>query len=129
MLASWRVQPDIQRSERILSHISAPPSRLRLLKTEKSCVWLGHHSVTASIGNLGQWFGLDVVSLGIQEHFTISLARAFPKSVGHLCRINPKSLPPVGFVTRAVELAVVRTAERDREFVADLPSERTGGAA
>src|SRR5262249_25889587 len=46
-----------------------------------------------------------------------------PELSGDLDRIDPSRFPPQRLVARAVELAVVQAAERNGEFVADLPAE------
>jgi hypothetical protein len=50
--------------------------------------------------------------------------RLRPQHRGSSQGINTGFLPPLGFITAAMELAVVTTAERDRELVAHLASER-----
>src|SRR5262249_5115002 len=47
-----------------------------------------------------------------------------PQLCGDLDRIDAELLPPQSLVARAVELAVMQTAQRNREFVADLAPER-----
>src|ERR1700730_4037651 len=41
-------------------------------------------------------------------------------------RVDSPSLPPGDFVSDAVEVAVVNSAQRYREFIADLAPHRTG---
>jgi hypothetical protein len=50
--------------------------------------------------------------------------RLRPQYRGSSQGINTGSLPPLGFIAATMELAVVATAEWDREFVAHLASER-----
>jgi hypothetical protein len=50
--------------------------------------------------------------------------RFFPQLAGGRDRIERDSLPPQGFVPRAVESAVMGAAERDRELIADFAAER-----
>jgi hypothetical protein len=40
--------------------------------------------------------------------------------------IDAEGLPPRCFITTVVQLAVMHTAERNRELVADLPAQRSG---
>jgi hypothetical protein len=47
-----------------------------------------------------------------------------PKSVGNGDRINSTSLPPFNFVGNSMVLAVMHPAQRNREFVAVLASQR-----
>jgi len=46
-----------------------------------------------------------------------------PELLGNWDRIDPSRFPPQRLAARAVELAVVQAAERNREFVADLAPE------
>jgi hypothetical protein len=52
-------------------------------------------------------------------------ARLLPELVGDLERVDAGHLPPCALVTGAVDLTVVHSAERDREFIARLAAERT----
>ncbi len=47
-----------------------------------------------------------------------------PELGGDLDRIEAQFFPPERLAARAVKLAVMQAAERDREFVADLATER-----
>src|SRR3984893_15558549 len=51
-------------------------------------------------------------------------ARLLPKPAGKLHGIDAGGLPPGAFVARAMRGPVMHAAERDREFIADLPAER-----
>src|SRR5262249_4985141 len=71
-------------------------------------------------------FGRAVRSL----HFSVDdLVRALlgsgrlPQLLGNGEWIDPSRLPPQRFIARAMELAVVKAAQRNREFVADLAPE------
>ena len=52
--------------------------------------------------------------------------RLGPKPVGHGYWINAKSCPPGNFVACAVQFAMMRTAKRHREFIANLAAEGYG---
>jgi len=55
------------------------------------------------------------------------LARRNPELPRHPDRINGLSPPPGGLVVaKAMVVPVMRSAQRDREFVADLASHRAG---
>ena len=47
-----------------------------------------------------------------------------PKRAGADRRIYTDFLPPFDFIAAAMEFAMVSPTERDREFIAHLPSER-----
>lgn len=49
-----------------------------------------------------------------------------PKLARQTDRLETRFRPPVDFLTGAVQLAMVNSAQRDREFVADLKAETAG---
>ena len=51
--------------------------------------------------------------------------RREPQRACGLVRIEPEFLPPPGFITVTMQLAMMSPAEWHREFVADLATERT----
>ena len=55
---------------------------------------------------------------------TLIHARLFPELVRDFERIDPGGFPPGLFIRRAMHLAMVRAAERHREFIARLAAER-----
>jgi hypothetical protein len=48
-----------------------------------------------------------------------------PQRAGGDGRINPGLAPPSGFIAVAMDLAVVASAQRNRELIADLAPERS----
>src|SRR5207237_10045863 len=80
---------------------------------------------------VGTWLGEAAGGVRIQydrlaappRPFALGLAlhaRVFPQLASGVGRVEADGLPPQRFVARAVEVAVVRAAERDRELIADL---------
>jgi hypothetical protein len=55
---------------------------------------------------------------------TFICARAFPKFASDLDRVDAGLLPPCSLVARAMNCAVMDSAERHREFIASLAAER-----
>ena len=51
--------------------------------------------------------------------------RLEPQGAGLQCRINCNLLPPCGFVAAAMYLAMVSSAQRDGELIADLAPGRS----
>jgi hypothetical protein len=52
-------------------------------------------------------------------------ARLFPEVLGNLERINSAVLPPDRFVAHTMQFPVMTAAERDREFIAHLETDRS----
>ena len=48
-----------------------------------------------------------------------------PQGRGDHPRVDAELVPPFGFIAAAVDLSMVSTAERHREFVAHLAAEST----
>ena len=51
-------------------------------------------------------------------------ARLRPEGRGNEVRVDPEPAPPCGFITAAVDLAMVNSAERHRELIAHFAAER-----
>jgi hypothetical protein len=54
------------------------------------------------------------------DHWLRLRVRRQPQRAGGTGRIEPEFLPPSGFVAVTMEFAMMRSAEWDRELVADL---------
>jgi hypothetical protein len=66
-----------------------------------------------------------VLEIDFWRHL-FDLPRRSPELPRHPDRINGLSPPPGGLVAKAMVVPVKRSAQRDREFVADLASHRAG---
>src|SRR5262249_58986913 len=62
---------------------------------------------------------------GVGRNLSLVYAGVFPQFTGDLVRIDPGRSPPGSLVAGAMDRAVMRAAQRDRELIAGPAAERT----